>query len=106
MIVAFVLARFSKIECDSIGADGWRPLSTIVRVVPLLPLSCPQETGAAGAIGATAAPLGLVKTEDLFAAGTVRISIGADISAFPKQLAPIDALGELREKKKKGEEEE
>ena len=55
MIIAAALTGLLQTEGD--GADGWRHLSTPGRIIPLLVVKLPPETGGGGAIGATAAPL-------------------------------------------------
>ena len=98
ILVAFVFlaAAFSQVEGDAIGADGRRPLSTIVRVIPLLGLlSCldqfpidpflfffPLETVAAGAI-CTAAPFSVFMIESGVATGALFFVMCADIPALP-----------------------
>ena len=97
MIIANTIAALSEWEGDAIGADGWRPLSTIA--------SIPLETAAAGAIGA-AAPLAVIVAEDFAAAGAIlfgpRICNYADVAtspiAVPKlPLASIISLAVVRE---------
>ena len=41
LIAETVVATLIKWEGDAIGADDWRPLSTIARVIPLLVVSSP-----------------------------------------------------------------
>ena len=64
-------AAFSQVEGDASGADGWRPLKTIPRGIPLLvPAVLPPETVAAGAICA-AAPFSVSMLESGVATGAV-----------------------------------
>ena len=71
IIACMALATtFSEFEGDAIGAVGWLPLSTIVRVISLLVAFVPLET-ATGAVGSTAPFLFIkaisgVATEALF----------------------------------------
>ena len=69
--LVFGTAAFSQVEGDSSGADGWRPLKTIARVIPLLGAFFPQETVAAGAICATA-PFSVSKHESGVATRVVK----------------------------------
>ena len=69
MIVADPIAALIQWEGDAIGADGWRPLITIVREIPLLVALLPLET-ATDAIGA-AAPLVVILAEFFAAAGAI-----------------------------------
>ena len=100
-------AAFSQVECDASGADGWRPLITIARPIPLLGASLPSET-ASGAIGAAATPLPVIWAKCGVAAGTILcgrsyvICRCANIAAPPIDkpplpLAPIHALTVVRE---------
>ena len=59
IVVACILAFLCKVEGDASGADGWCPLSTIPRVIPVLVTPVPSET-APGAIGSTTAPLAVL----------------------------------------------
>ena len=53
------LTALIQVEGDTSGADGWRPLSTIVSPVPLLVAFLPPGT-APCAVAATAAPLSVI----------------------------------------------
>ena len=112
MIIAAALTGLLQTEGDSIGADGWRPLITIARPIPLLvPAVLPPETGAAGAIGATAAPFVLCVDQVVLAAGALCFYICADIATLPieshpvisEPLASIHPLTVLREEKEEKE---
>ena len=71
VVVTRLVAAFSEVEGDAIGADGWRPLKTIARVIPLLfPAVLPLETLAAGAVCA-ATPFFIFKLELCAPAGAV-----------------------------------
>ena len=89
MIIAVALTGLLQTEGDSIGADGWRPLSTLDRKIPLLEAFLPPETGGAGAIGATAAPLGVIEVQVVFAAGALCFFICADIATLPIFRPPV-----------------
>ena len=110
MIIANTFAALSEWEGDAIGADGWRPLSTITRVIPLVhlvPAERPLET-AAGAIGA-AAPLAVIVAEGFAAAGTILCIICADVATSPIEvpilpLASILSLAVVREEEEEEEE--
>ena len=84
MIVAAALTGLLQTEGDSIGADGWRPLSTIPKRITVLVVFLPPDTGAGGAIRATAAPFVLCVGQDVFAAGALCFVICADIATLPK----------------------
>ena len=116
IVVAFPIAWFLQIEGDSIGADGWRPLSTNGRVIPLhvVPPSkplLPLETGGNGAIGGTAAPFVVAVGKSLFPAGALGFFIGADIATLPiviptSPLTPIHPSTIVREEEKEEEEQQ
>ena len=107
----FVGAAFSQVEGDASGADGWQPLSTIVRLIPLLEAALPPETVASGAIGAAATPLPVIMAKCRVAAGAILCGITmflicrcANIAAPPigepmTTLAAIHALAVVREEK-------
>ena len=81
VVALAALAALAEVEGDASGADGWRPLATIARVILLLvelsmeviyPIDpCllvaffPPETVAAGAIGSSAAPLAGIWSKNL-----------------------------------------
>ena len=105
IVVARTLAAFSQVEGDASGADGWRPLSTIAREIPLLGAALPPET-ASGAIGAAATPLPVIWAKCGVAAGAILCGKTtcpcANIAAPPIELpilplAPIHALTVVRE---------
>ena len=106
--IVFLAAAFSQVEGDANGADDWRPLSTMVRPIPLLvALSCldpfpidipfvffsPLETVAASAICA-AAPFSVFMIESGVATGALCFVICADIAALPI-LPPILPLASV-----------
>ena len=106
-----MVAAFSEVEGDAIGADGWRPLKTIPRAIPLLVAALPPET-AAGAICA-ATPFSISMLELCVAAGAVLfgsiICRCADVPTLPIDLpilplASVHALGVVREEEEEGEE--
>ena len=78
MIIALSGAALVQVLDDAGGADGWRPLGTIPRVIPLLEalsrvalpilrLFCPLETFATFTVDSTTAPL-VVSNSDLLTA--------------------------------------
>ena len=70
IFVAQTVATLFELEGDAIGAVGWRPLSAIKRVIPILViLPLPLET-AAGAIS-PAAPFAIIKAKGLAPAGAI-----------------------------------
>ena len=113
----FGAAAFSQVEGDASGADGWRPLKTICRGIPLLVASIPPET-ASGAIGAAATPLPVIMAKCRVAAGAILciqrrslICRCANISAPPIEppitpLAPIHALAVVREEEEEEREQQ
>ena len=118
MIIADTVAALIEWEGDAIGADGWRPLSTIERVIPILVVSSPflwwlllpLETAAAGAIGA-AAPLVVIVAEGFVAAVAILVAICANVAtssievpSLPKLLlASIVSLAVVREEEEEEE---
>ena len=61
-VVAGPVATFIEMEGNACSADGWRPLKTMLREIPLLVAFLPGETSANGTFGA-AAPQAIVITE-------------------------------------------
>ena len=116
MIIADTVAALIEWEGDAIGADGWRPLSTIERVIPILVVSSPflwwlllpLETAAAGAIGA-AAPLVVIVAEGFVATVAILVAICANVATSPivlpiLPLASIVSLTVVREEEEEEEE--
>ena len=115
MIITVALTGLLQTEGDSIGADGWRPLNTSRRPIPLLVAFLPPDTGGASAIGATAAPFVFCGVQVVFAAGALCFFICADIATLPifrppgisvfinEPLASIHPLTVLREEKEEEE---
>ena len=60
VVALAALAALAEVEGDASGADGWRPLKTII-----VPSVLPPETVAAGAIGSSAAPLAGIWSKNL-----------------------------------------
>ena len=106
VFIAFVFgaAAFSQVEGDASGADGWRPLKTKPRVIPLLVVVLPPETVAAGAICA-AAPFSVSMLESGVATGALFFFARADISTLPipHLLASVHPLVVVREEEEEGE---
>ena len=102
------VAALIEWEGDSIGAFGWRPLCTIVRIIRILVAFFPLETFAAGAIGA-AAPLAVIEAEGFVAAGAILCEICAEVATSPMPfpilpLASIISLTVVREEEEEEKE--
>ena len=82
IVVAGAVAALGQVEGGAIGAEDWRPLSTIERVIPLLVAFLPLETVAAGAV-AGMAPFSIVKPEIGVATEAIFFVIRAHIPAPP-----------------------
>ena len=119
LIAETIVATLIKWEGDAIGADDWRPLSTIVRVIPLIVeaspflwwLLLPPKTAATGAVG-SAAPFvicHLIAAEGFSAAGAIlHICRCADVATSPivppsLPLASIISLSVVREEEEEEE---
>ena len=98
---------FSEIEGDASGAVGWLPLSTIIRVIPLLVAFLPLETVAAGAV-AGMAPFSIVKPEIGVATEAIFFAISAYVPAPPvgRPMHPLAAVHCLVVMRKEKDEEE
>ena len=122
MLIADTVATLIEWKSDTMGADSWRPLSTISRVISILVTAFLPLDTATGAIGATA-PLAFIVAERFAAAGAILFGnfiLGngvlikcrcADIAASPIELpkhpwAAIVSLAVVREEEKEEEEEE
>ena len=113
MIIALSGAALVQVLDDAGGADGWRPLGTIVRVIPLLvPAVFPLETFATFTVDSTTAPLVVSNSDLLTAARALFFVRYADVPALPigatpnphvLSLAPVHALTVLREEEEEGE---
>ena len=118
MIIALSSAALVQVLDDAGGANGWRPLGTISRVIPLLValsrvallpprLFSPLETFATFTVDSSTAPLAVSNFDLLAAAGAVFFVICADVPALPivvrksHPLAPVHALTVVR--KEEGE---
>ena len=76
VVACCLVAAFSEVDGDAIGADGWRPLKTIPRgpqvkkaTIPLLEAAPPPETLATSAICA-ATPFSIFVLEPCVPTGT------------------------------------
>ena len=119
LIAETIVATLIKWEGDAIGADDWRPLSTIVGVITLLVVSShflllPPKTAATGAVG-SAAPFvicHLIAAEGFSAAGAIlHICRCADVATSPivppiLPLASIISLSVVREEEEEEEEQQ